>query len=150
MKETTEDFHSKIKNNEQKFVNILNQKLNDIDKENVFGIITKETANAHQKNKQMLEETQKLQDKLQNQFKWFRVGIIALFVAFLAFAILSTLMSGLFDVFGVTKMYDDLSYTIRHTESIWGNLWYLAYLVPYIIFSGFIWCLYCYAQKISD
>src|SRR5699024_1666832 len=128
-----EAYHSSLKNNNQKFVSILNQKLNEIDKDNVLETITKETEQAHQKNKQMLEETQELQNKMQKQFRWFKVGIIALFVAFLAFAILSTLLSGVFDVLGVTPLYDNLNHTIKHSETIWGNLWYIAYLIPYAL-----------------
>ena len=38
-----EAYHSSLKNNNQKFVSILNQKLNEIDKDNVLETITKET-----------------------------------------------------------------------------------------------------------
>ncbi|WP_436894463.1 DUF334 domain-containing protein [Staphylococcus gallinarum] len=145
-----EAYHSSLKNNNQKFVSILNQKLNEIDKDNVLETITKETEQAHQKNKQMLEETQELQNKMQKQFRWFKVGIIALFVAFLAFAILSTLLSGVFDVLGVTPLYDNLNHTIKHSETIWGNLWYIAYLIPYALLIAIVLGLYWLASLIID
>src|SRR5699024_11630742 len=113
-----EAYHSSLKNNNQKFVSILNQKLNEIDKDNVLETITKETEQAHQKNKQMLEETQKLQNKMQKQLRWFKVGIIDLFVAFLTFAILSTLFSGVFDFLCVMLLYDYLNYMIIHYISL--------------------------------
>lgn len=143
-----EAYHSSLKNNNQKFVSILNQKLDEVDKDNVLETITKETEQAHQKNKQMLKDTQELQDKMQKQFRWFKVGIIALFVAFLAFAILSTLLSGVFDVLGVTPLYDNLNHTIKHSETIWGNLWYIAYLIPYVLLAGFVYSLYWLASRI--
>src|SRR5699024_8989077 len=145
-----EAYHSSLKNNNQKFVSILNQKLNEIDKDNVLETITKETEQAHQKNKQMIEETQELQNKIQKQFRWFKVGIIALFVAFLAFAILSTLLSGVFDVLGVTPLYDNLNHTIKHSETIWGNLWYIAYLIPYALLIAIVLGLYWLASLIID
>src|SRR5699024_9944686 len=132
-----EAYHSSLKNNNQKFVSILNQKLNEIDKDNVLETITKETEQAHQKNKQ-------------KQFRWFKVGIIALFVAFLAFAILSTLLSGVFDVLGVTPLYDNLNHTIKHSETIWGNLWYIAYLIPYALLIAIVLGLYWLASLIID
>lgn len=143
-----EAYHSSLKNNNQKFVSILNQKLDEVDKDNVLETITKETEQAHQKNKQMLKDTQELQDKIQKQFRWFKVGIIALFVAFVAFAILSTLLNGVFDAFGITQAYDNLNHTIKHSETIWGNLWYLAYLIPYVLLAGFVYSLYWLASRI--
>ncbi|MFU0801660.1 DUF334 domain-containing protein [Staphylococcus warneri] len=145
-----EAYHSSLKNNNQKFVSILNQKLDEVDKDNVLETITKETEKAHQKNKQMLKDTQELQDKMQKQFRWFKVGIIALFVAFLAFAILSTLLSGVFDVLGVTPLYDNLNHTIKHSETIWGNLWYIAYLIPYALLIAIVLGLYWLASLIID
>src|SRR5699024_7969844 len=115
-----EAYHSSLKNNNQKFVSILNQKLNE------------------------------LQNKMQKQFRWFKVGIIALFVAFLAFAILSTLLSGVFDVLGVTPLYDNLNHTIKHSETIWGNLWYIAYLIPYALLIAIVLGLYWLASLIID
>src|SRR5699024_3471435 len=64
-KNVAEAYHSSLKNNNQKFVSILNQKLDEVDKDNVLETITKETEQAHQKNKQMLKDTQELQDKMQ-------------------------------------------------------------------------------------
>ncbi|WP_204170639.1 MULTISPECIES: DUF334 domain-containing protein [unclassified Staphylococcus] len=143
-----EAYHSSLENNNQKFVDILNKKLSEVDKDNVLETITKETEQAHQKNKQMLEETQELQNKLRKQFKWFKSGIIALFVAFLAFAILSTLLDGAFDAFGIIQAYDNLNHTIKHSETIWGNLWYIAYLIPYVLLAGFVYSLYWLASRI--
>jgi trehalose-6-phosphate synthase len=145
-----EAYHSSLENNNQKFVDILNKKLSEVDKDNVLATITKETEQAHQKNKQMLEETQKLQDKMRKQFSWFKVGIISLFVAFLAFAILSTLLSGVFDVLGITPLYDDLNYTIKHSETIWGNLWYIVYVIPYALLIAIVLGLYWLAGLIID
>lgn len=145
-----EAYHSSLENNNQKFVDILNKKLSEVDKDNVLATITKETEQAHQKNKQMLEETQKLQDKLRKQFKWFKAGIIGLFVAFLAFAILSTLLNGVFDAFGITQAYDNLNHTIKHSETIWGNLWYIAYLIPYVLLVGFVYSLFWLASAMAD
>lgn len=145
-----EAYHSSLENNNQKFVDILNKKLSEVDKDNVLATITKETEQAHQKNKQMLEETQKLQDKLRKQFKWFKAGIIGLFVAFLAFAILSTLLDGVFDAFGITPLYDNLNHTIKHSETIWGNLWYIAYLIPYVLLVGFVYSLFWLASAMAD
>lgn len=145
-----EAYHSSLENNNQKFVDILNKKLSEVDKDNVLETITKETEQAHQKNKQMLEETQELQNKLRKQFKWFKSGIIALFVAFLAFAILSTLLDGAFDAFGIIQAYDNLNHTIKHSETIWGNLWYIAYLIPYALLIAIVLGLYWLASLIID
>ncbi|OJT30965.1 DUF334 domain-containing protein [Staphylococcus ureilyticus] len=145
-----EAYHSSLKNNNQKFVSILNQKLDEVDKDNVLDTMMKKSGEIHQKNEQMLKDTQELQDKMQKQFRWFKVGIIALFVAFLAFAILSTLLSGVFDVLGVTPLYDNLNHTIKHSETIWGNLWYIAYLIPYALLIAIVLGLYWLASLIID
>src|SRR5699024_2704746 len=145
-----EAYHSSLKNNNQKFVSILNQKLDEVDKDNVLDTMMKKSGEIHQKNEQMLKDTQELQDKMQKQFSWFKVGIIALFVAFLAFAILSTLLSGVFDVLGVTPLYDNLNHTIKHSDTIWGNLWYIAYLIPYALLIAIVLGLYWLASLIID
>lgn len=129
-------------------MSILNQKLDEVDKDNVLDTMMKKSGEIHQKNEEMLKDTQELQDKMQKQFKWFKVGIIALFVAFLAFAILSTLLNGVFDAFGITQAYDNLNHTIKHSETVWGNLWYIAYLIPYVLLAGFVYSLYWLASRI--
>lgn len=142
-----EAYHSSLKNNNQKFVSILNQKLDEVDKDNVLETITKETEQAHQKNKQMLKDTQELQDKMQKQFRWFKVGIISLFVAFVLFAVLSTFLGGMMNVFGVPQLYDNLNHAIKRTESLWGVLWYLGYLLPYLMLGGFVWLLFTLLER---
>lgn len=91
---------------------------------------------------QTTKENQKLNSTFKSSIKNMTHGIGALYFVILLMALVSIVTGPIGDVLGIDSMYSALHHTITHTQSAWGYLWYIAYIVPYILFILILWgCL---------
>ncbi|MGE1000405.1 DUF334 domain-containing protein [Bacillus sp. Gnz1/3] len=96
----------------------------------------------HESLNNSLKENQKLNSTFKSSVKSMTHGIGALYFVILLMALVSIVTGPIGHVLGIDSMYSALHHTITHTESAWGYLWYIAYIVPYILFILILWaCL---------
>ncbi|MGS5042101.1 DUF334 domain-containing protein [Staphylococcus saprophyticus] len=89
-----------------------------------------------------LKENQKLNSTFKTSIKSMTHGIGALYFVILLMALVSIVTGPIGHVLGIDSMYSTLHHTITHTQSAWGYLWYIAYIVPYLLFVLILWaCL---------
>ncbi|MFW2436172.1 DUF334 domain-containing protein [Staphylococcus cohnii] len=89
-----------------------------------------------------LKENQKLNSTFKSSIKSMTHGIGALYFVVLLIALVSIVTGPIGHVLGIDSMYSALHHTITQTQSAWGYLWYIAYIVPYILFILILWaCL---------
>lgn len=89
-----------------------------------------------------LKENQKLNSTFKSSIKSMTHGIGALYFVILLMGLVSIVTGPVGHVLGIDSMYSALHHTITHTQSAWGYLWYIAYIVPYILFVLILWgCL---------
>lgn len=89
-----------------------------------------------------LKENQKLNNTFKASIKSMTHGIGALYFVILLMALVSIVTGPIGQVLGIDSMYSTLHYNITHAQSSWGYLWYIAYILPYILFILILWaCL---------
>ncbi|RIM75604.1 DUF334 domain-containing protein [Staphylococcus xylosus] len=89
-----------------------------------------------------LKENQKLNSTFKSSIKSMTHGIGSLYFVVLLMALVSIVTGPIGHVLGIDSMYSVLHHTITNTQSAWGYLWYIAYIVPYILFILILWaCL---------
>ncbi|WP_368679824.1 DUF334 domain-containing protein (plasmid) [Staphylococcus pseudoxylosus] len=87
-----------------------------------------------------LKENQKLNITFKSSIKSMTHGIGALYFVILLMALVSIVTGPIGHVLGIDSMYSALHHTITHTQSAWGYLWYIAYIVPYLLFVLILLC----------
>ncbi|WP_394856687.1 DUF334 domain-containing protein [Staphylococcus saprophyticus] len=89
-----------------------------------------------------LKENQKLNSTFKASIKSMTHGMGALYFVILLMALVSIVTGQMGHILGIDSMYRTLHYNITHVRSAWGYLWYIAYIVPYILFILILWaCL---------
>ncbi len=89
-----------------------------------------------------LKENQKLNNTFKSSIKSMTHGVGALYFVILLMALVSIVTGQMGHILGIDNMYSALHHTITHTTSSWGYLWYIAYILPYILFILILWaCL---------
>ncbi|MGW8126764.1 DUF334 domain-containing protein [Staphylococcus xylosus] len=160
LKASTSNFKNYLDKTETKVIKISNQMLAKIDTKH----ITEDVAKAFRQEKDgmyedlkgirmanqehhevlnnSLKENQKLNSTFKSSIKSMTHGIGALYFVILLMALVSIVTGPIGNVLGIDNMYSALHHTITHTQSVWGYLWYIAYIVPYILFILVLWaCL---------
>ncbi|MGI2244450.1 DUF334 domain-containing protein [Staphylococcus cohnii] len=128
LKASTSNFKNYLDKTETKVIKIANQMLAKIDTEH----ITEDVAKAFRQEK----------DEMYKDIKNMTHGIGALYFVILLMALVSIVTGQMGHILGIDSMYSALHHTITHTQSAWGYLWYIAYIVPYILFILILWaCL---------
>nr|WP_240053100.1 DUF334 domain-containing protein [Staphylococcus aureus] len=145
--ETTTDYSYKAETAQTKYLKFLNDRLKQIDSDKVKEKMLKEYNDLAHFNQQAKEEIKQAHERNKSVQKWFKFSLVGVFAAFVLFAVLSTFLGGMMNVFGVPQLYDNLNHAIKRTESLWGVLWYLGYLVPYLMLGGFVWLLFALLEK---
>ncbi|RIM91491.1 DUF334 domain-containing protein [Staphylococcus xylosus] len=160
LKASTSDFKNYLDKTETKVIHISNQMLSKIDTSH----ITEDVAKAFREEKEgmyedikdirmankeqqealnnSLKENKKLNSTFKSSIKSMTHGIGALYFVILLMALISIVTGQMGHILGIDSMYSALHHTITHTQSAWGYLWYIAYIVPYILFILILWaCL---------
>nr|WP_256093575.1 DUF334 domain-containing protein [Staphylococcus xylosus] len=160
LKASTSNFKNYLDKTETKVIKISNQMLSKIDTKH----ITEDVAKAFRQEKDgmyedikgirmankeqhevlnnSLKENQKLNSTFKTSIKSMTHGIGALYFVILLMALVSIVTGPIGHVLGIDSMYSTLHHTITHTQSAWGYLWYIAYIVPYLLFVLILWgCL---------
>lgn len=160
LKASTSNFKNYLDKTETKVIKIANQMLAKIDTEHITEDVAKafrqekdemykDIKNIRLANKEQheglnnsLKENQKLNSIFKTSIKNMTHGIGALYFVILLMALVSIVTGQMGHILGIDSMYSALHHTITHTQSAWGYLWYIAYIVPYILFILILWaCL---------
>lgn len=152
LKTSTSNFKNYLDKTETKVIKISNQMLSKIDTKHMTEDVAKafrqekdgmyedlkgiRMANReqHEALNNSLKENQKLNSTFKSSIKSMTHGIGALYFVVLLMALVSIVTGPVGHVLGIDSMYSTLHHTITHTQSAWGYLWYIAYIVPYILF----------------
>nr|WP_237282936.1 DUF334 domain-containing protein [Staphylococcus shinii] len=160
LKASTSNFKNYLDKTETKVIKISNQMLSKIDTKHITEDVTKafrqekdemyedlkgiRMANReqHEVLNNSLKENQKLNSTFKTSIKSMTHGIGALYFVILLMALASIVTGQMGHILGIDSMYSALHHTITHAQSAWGYLWYIAYIVPYLLFILILWaCL---------
>ncbi|MGW7808439.1 DUF334 domain-containing protein [Staphylococcus xylosus] len=97
-----------------------------------------------------LKENQKLNSTFKSSIKSMTHGIGALYFVILLMALVSIVTGQMGHILGIDSMYSMLHYNITHAQSAWGYLWYIAYIVPYLLFILILWACLIFLRLFED
>ncbi|MGW7816443.1 DUF334 domain-containing protein [Staphylococcus xylosus] len=97
-----------------------------------------------------LKENQKLNSTFKSSIKSMMHGIGALYFVILLMALVSIVTGQMGHILGIDSMYSMLHYNITHAQSAWGYLWYIAYIVPYLLFILILWACLIFLRLFED
>lgn len=129
------------------FTNILKEKLDKVNTDELANIIGRDIYKVRDENKRMLQEVQSSHEEYQKRIKLMYCGLGAMLLVFMLFALVMTIGSDFMDFIHIDILQKAIASKIKESEGFMTFIWYIAYGLPYIVaIGGFIY-LYEWIRK---
>lgn len=115
------------------FINILKEKLDKVNTDELANIIGKDIYKVRDENKRMLQEVQSSHEAYQRRIKLMYRGLGAMILVFMLFALVMTIGSDFMDFLHVDVLQNAIASKIRASEGFMTVVWYIAYGLPYLL-----------------
>lgn len=115
------------------FINILKEKLDKVNTDELANIIGKDIYKVRDENKRMLQEVQSSHEAYQRRIKLMYRGLGAMILVFMLFALVMTIGSDFMDFLHVDVLQNAIASKIRVSEGFMTVVWYIAYGLPYLL-----------------
>ena len=139
MKEATKEFRDKSLKIRNDFVDVLQEKLKQVDTEELKDILGRDIYRVREENDRMLQEVRASHEHYKKRQKQLFTGIGAMLLVFMLFALIMTIGSDFMEFFKLDILQKSIASQIKASEGFVAFLWYIAYGIPYIVcIGGFI------------
>ena len=129
----TKDFRDNSVKVHNDFINILKEKLDKVNTDELANIIGKDIYKVRDENKRMLQEVQSSHEAYQRRIKLMYRGLGAMILVFMLFALVMTIGSDFMDFLHVDVLQNAIASKIRASEGFMTVVWYIAYGLPYLL-----------------
>lgn len=129
----TKDFRDNSVKVHNDFINILKEKLDKVNTDELANIIGKDIYKVRDENKRMLQEVQSSHEAYQRRIKLMYRGLGAMILVFMLFALVMTIGSDFMDFLHVDVLQNAIASKIRVSEGFMTVVWYIAYGLPYLL-----------------
>ena len=147
MKGATKDFRDNGVKTHNAFINILKEKLDKVDTDELANIIGRDIYKVRDENERMLQEVRSSHEEYQKRIKLRYRGFGAMLLVFMLFALVMTIGSDFMDFIHIDILQKAIASKIKASEGFMTFIWYIAYGLPYIVaIGGFIY-LYEWIRK---
>ncbi|HCU9055932.1 TPA: DUF334 domain-containing protein [Staphylococcus aureus] len=138
----TKDFRDNSVKVHNDFINILKEKLDKVNTDELANIIGRDIYKVRDENKRMLQEVRTSHEEYQKRIKLMYRGLGAMILVFMLFALVMTIGSDFMDFIHIDILQKAIASKIRASEGFMTVVWYIAYGLPYIFAIGLFICLY--------
>ena len=143
----TKDFRDNGVKTHNAFINILKEKLDKVDTDELANIIGRDIYKVRDENERMLQEVRSSHEEYQKRIKLMYRGFGAMLLVFMLFALVMTIGSDFMDFIHIDILQKAIASKIKASEGFMTFIWYIAYGLPYIVaIGGFIY-LYEWIRK---
>lgn len=143
----TKDFRDNGVKVHNEFTNILKEKLDKVNTDELANIIGRDIYKVRDENERMLQEVRSSHEEYQKRIKLMYRGLGAMLLVFMLFALVMTIGSDFMDFIHIDILQKAISSKIKASEGFMTFIWYIAYGLPYIVaIGGFIY-LYEWIRK---
>ena len=147
MTEATKDFRDSAVKTHNAFIDILKNKLDKVETDELANIIGRDIYKVRDENERMLQEVRASHEAYQKKIKLMYRGIGIMLLVFMLFTLVMTIGSDFMDFIHVDILQKAIASKIKSSEGFMTLVWYIAYGLPYIIaIGGFIY-LYEWIRK---
>ncbi|MCE7784408.1 DUF334 domain-containing protein [Staphylococcus xylosus] len=142
LKEATKEFRDKSLKIRNDFVDVLQEKLKQVDTEELKHILGRDIYRVREENDRMLQEVRASHEHYKKRQKQLFTGIGAMLLVFMLFALIMTIGSDFMSFLHVDILQKAIASKIRASEGFMTFVWYIAYALPYIFAIGLFIGLY--------
>nr|WP_245335882.1 DUF334 domain-containing protein [Staphylococcus sp. GDY8P150P] len=142
LKEATKEFRDKSLKIRNDFVDVLQEKLKQVDTEELKDILGRDIYRVREENDRMLQEVRASHEHYKKRQKQLFTGIGAMLLVFMLFALIMTIGSDFMSFLHVDILQKAIASKIRASEGFMTFVWYIAYGLPYILSIGLFIGLY--------
>ncbi|MCQ9931215.1 DUF334 domain-containing protein [Staphylococcus aureus] len=142
LKEATKEFRDKSLKIRNDFVDVLQEKLKQVDTEELKDILGRDIYRVREENDRMLQEVRASHEHYKKRQKQLFTGIGAMLLVFMLFALIMTVGSDFMSFLHVDVLQKAIASKIRASEGFMTFVWYIAYALPYIFAIGLFIGLY--------
>ncbi|PTG43780.1 hypothetical protein BUY26_12740, partial [Staphylococcus cohnii] len=123
-------------------VDVLQEKLKQVDTEELKDILGRDIYRVREENDRMLQEVRASHEHYKKRQKQLFTGIGAMLLVFMLFALIMTIGSDFMSFLHVDVLQKAIASKIRASEGFMTFVWYIAYGLPYIFAIGLFIGLY--------
>lgn len=138
----TKDFRDNGIKVQNDFTNILKEKLDKVNTDELANIIGRDIYKVRDENKRMLQEVRSSHEEYQKRIKLMYRGLGAIILVFMLFALIMTIGSDFMSFLHVDILQKAIASKIKASEGFMTFVWYIAYGLPYILAIGLFIGLY--------
>lgn len=138
----TKDFRDNGVKVQNDFTNILKEKLDKVNTDELANIIGRDIYKVRDENKRMLQEVRSSHEEYQKRIKLMYRGLGAMLLVFMLFALVMTIGSDFMDFIHIDILQKAIASKIKASEGFMTFVWYIAYGLPYILAIGLFIGLY--------
>ncbi|WP_426704484.1 DUF334 domain-containing protein [Staphylococcus shinii] len=142
MKEATKEFRDKSLKIRNDFVDVLQEKLKQVDTEELKDILGRDIYRVREENDRMLQEVRASHEHYKKRQKQLFTGIGAMLLVFMLFALIMTIGSDFMSFLPIDTLQKVIADKIAASEGFMTFVWYIAYGLPYIFAIGLFIGLY--------
>ena len=147
MTEATRDFRDSAIKTHNDFIDILKNKLDKVETDELANIIGRDIDKVRDENQRMLQEVRASHEAYQKKIKLMYRGIGIMLLVFMLFALVMTIGSDFMDFIHVDILQKAIASKLKASEGFMTLVWYITYGLPYILaIGGFIY-LYEWIRK---
>ncbi len=143
----TKDFRDNGVKVHNEFTNILKEKLDKVNTDELANIIGRDIYKVRDENKRMLQEVRSSHEEYQKRIKLMYRGLGAIILVFMLFALVMTIGSDFMDFIHIDILQKAIASKIKASEGFMTFIWYIAYGLPYIVAIGGFVYLYEWIRK---
>lgn len=147
MIEATKDFRDSAVKTHNAFIDILKNKLDKVETDELANIIGRDIYKVRDENKRMLQEVRASHEAYKKKIKFMYRGIGTMLLVFMLFALIMTIGSDFMDFIHVDILQKAIASKIKSSEGFMTLIWYMAYGLPYILAVGGFIYLYEWIRK---
>nr|WP_233650309.1 DUF334 domain-containing protein [Staphylococcus equorum] len=142
LKEATKEFRDKSLKIRNDFVDVLQEKLKQVDTEELKDILGRDIYRVREENDRMLQEVIASHEHYKKRQKQLFTGIGAMLLVFMLFALIMTIGSDFMNFLHVDTLQNAIASKIKASEGFMTFVWFIAYGLPYIFAIGLFIGLY--------
>ena len=142
LKEATKEFRDKSLKIRNDFVDVLQEKLKQVDTEELKDILGRDIYRVREENDRMLQEVRASHEHYKKRQKQLFTGIGAMLLVFMLFALIMTIGSDFMSFLPIDTLQKVIADKIAASEGFMTFVWYIAYGLPYIFAIGLFIGLY--------
>ncbi|MEB6030525.1 DUF334 domain-containing protein [Klebsiella quasipneumoniae] len=133
LKEATKEFRDKSLKIRNDFVDVLQEKLKQVDTEELKDILGRDIYRVREENDRMLQEVRASHEHYKKRQKQLFTGIGAMLLVFMLFALIMTIGSDFMSFLPIDTLQKVIADKIAASEGFMTFVWYIAYGLPYLL-----------------